>query len=115
MGERDEVGRLLRRHFEREVQQVRVPDPILPAGEALDTARERRRFPPFLADGLARAAAVVFAVGALVLLGSSLQKPAALQDTLAAAVRERVFERLLPNTGSLMDLIDASFGEEKTK
>lgn len=111
----DRIGRLVRDHFESEVREVRVPDPVVPARGAGGGHRAARPVPHFLVDRLARATAVIVAVGALVLLDQSLRKPAALQGALAAAVEQRAFERVLPNAGALMDLIDASFGRRRSE
>lgn len=109
----DEIGRLVRAHFDGEVRAVRVPRPAMPRrpGEGGHV----RRVPAFLADLAARAAAVVLAAGALVLLGTSLGRPAALQEVLAAAVQERTIERAMPEPRILLDLIDASFGRRNTR
>jgi hypothetical protein len=106
----DEIGRLVREHFEAEVRSVPVPAPALPLRAAGRGNRHARRVPHSLADRLARTAAVIVALGALVLLGRSPHRPAALQPSLAAAVEQRAFQRILPGTGALMDMIDASFG-----
>jgi hypothetical protein len=111
----DEIGRLVRGHFEAEVRSVRVPGPVLPSRTAGGEEQPGRRVPLFLADRLARAAAVIVALGALVLLGRSLQRPAALQPALAAAVEQRAFERVLPGAGALIDVIDASFGRRSSE
>jgi hypothetical protein len=109
----DEFGRLIREHFEEEVGTVRVPQPALPPRDGEDGGA--RRAPAFLADVVARAAAVALAAGGLVLLTASLGRPAALQDTIAAAVRERVIERAMPDPRVLLDMIDASFGRRNTR
>jgi hypothetical protein len=109
----DEFGRLIREHFEEEVRTVRVPQPALPPRDG--EAGGARRAPAFVADVVARSAAVVLAAGALVLLAATLGRPAALQETIAAAVRERVIERAMPDRQVLLDMIDASFGRRKTR
>lgn len=109
----DRTGRLIREHFEEELGKVRVPRPVLPRRDG--EGGGARRAPAFLADIVARAAAVVLAAGALVLLSASLGRPAALQDAIAAAARERVIERVLPDPRVLLDLIEASFGGRNTR
>lgn len=104
----DEVGALIRRHFDEEVRAVRVPGAVLPQREG--KLGQAGRVPAHVVDFAARAAAVLVAAGALALLAATLGRPAALQDAVAAAVREKAVERVMPDPGVVLDMIDASFG-----
>jgi len=103
-----EIERRIRRHFEREILEVRVPDPPARAAapaRGMLAAGSRRRIPPALVDALVRAAAVFLVIGSLVLLAHAFPQQTALGDTVAAIVRERSYERLFPCSELVWDMI----------
>ena len=102
------VERSVRRHFEREIRAIRVPEPALPAAA-------ERRMPLPVADALVRTAAALVAAGSLLLLARDMPRETPLRKAIATTVRERTWERYLPGVESIRDLIDNAFDRRKTK
>jgi hypothetical protein len=108
------VERGMRAHFERQIRGVRVPVPVLTAvleGGGGRDARHRGRFPPLLVDSLVRAAVVVVVIGSFGVLAFAMPRSTTLARTITVIARERAYERLLPGSASIMDLIQKSFGK----
>jgi hypothetical protein len=106
------VERGMRAYFERQIRDV--PVPVLPSvreGGGGRDASHRGRFPPLLVDSLVRAAMVVVAIGSFGVLACAMPRSTALARTITVVARERAYQRLLPGSASIVDLIQKSFGK----
>jgi hypothetical protein len=112
------VERGMRAHFERKIRDVPVTVPMLTAvleSSGGRDARHRGRFPPPLVDSLVRTAMVVVAIGSFGVLACAMPHSSTLAWTITVIARERAYERLLPGSACIMDLIEKSFGKGEMK